>query len=165
MSPYKASITELVAHFATSPERIDILAGFLRYRADLHAFGLVSGFQWVDGSFVERIDSVRPPRDIDLVTFFERPASMAQDAAFNVAVRGALHLFSKAQAKPRYLCDVQFVDLSQPPTHVVGQTRYWFGLFSHKRSTYQWKGMLELPLGTLADDANAAKILNQGASP
>jgi hypothetical protein len=57
------------------------------------------------------------------------------------------------------------VDLSQPPTHVVGQTRYWFGLFSHKRSTFQWKGMLEVTLGTLADDANAAKILNLGVSP
>jgi hypothetical protein len=165
MSPYKASITALVAHFATSPERIAILRGFLGYRADLHAFGLASGFQWVDGSFVERIDAVRPPQDIDLVTFFERPASMAADATFDAAVASSLHLFSKPLAKPRYLCDVHFVDLSQPPTHVVGQTRYWFGLFSHKRSTFQWKGMLEVPLGTLADDANAAKILNQGVSP
>lgn len=114
---------------------------------------------------MERIDAVRPPQDIDLVTFFERPASMAADAAFRAAVTSSLHLFSKPLAKPRYLCDVQFVDLSQPPTHVVGQTRYWFGLFSHKRSTFQWKGMLEVPLGTLADDANAAKILNLGVSP
>jgi uncharacterized protein DUF6932 len=165
MSPYRASTTELVAHFATSPERIEILRGFLGYRADLHAFGLASGFQWVDGSFVERVDAVRPPRDIDLVTFFERPTSMVPDAVFQAAVSGSLHLFSKSLAKSRYLCDVHFVDLGQPPTHVVGQARYWFGLFSHKRSTFQWKGMLELPLGTLADDANAAKILNQGAPP
>jgi hypothetical protein len=165
MSPYKVSITQVVAHFATSPERIAILKGFLSYRADLHAFGLVSGFQWVDGSFVERVDVVRPPRDLDLVTFFERPASMALPAAFDASVAGALHLFSKPLAKARYLCDVHFVDLSQPATHIVGLTRYWFGLFSHERSTFQWKGMLEVPLGTLADDANAAKILNQGVSP
>jgi hypothetical protein len=165
MSPYMTSIPELVAHFATSPERIAILQGFLRYRADLHAFGLVSGFQWIDGSFVERVDVVRPPRDIDLVTFFERPARLANDAAFDAAIRGSLHLFSKPLAKPRYLCDVHFVDLGQPGSHVVGQTRYWFGLFSHKRATFQWKGMLEVPLGTLAYDANAARILNQGASP
>jgi len=51
---------ELVAHFATSPELARDPAGFLRYRADLHAFGLISGFQWVDGSFVERGDVVLP---------------------------------------------------------------------------------------------------------
>jgi hypothetical protein len=164
MSPYKASLTELVARFATSQERIEILQGFLNYRADLHAFGLVTGFQWADGSFVERVDTVRPPRDIDLVTFFERPAALADDAAFDAAVRSSLHLFSKPLAKARYLCDVQFVDLSQPATHVVGLTRYWFGLFSHKRATFQWKGMLEIPLGTLADDANAAKILARGVA-
>ena len=163
MSPYKASVTELVAQFATSPERIVILRGFLSYRAELHAFGLAAGFQWVDGSFVERVDAIRPPRDIDLVTFFERPASLADDTVFSAAVDGARHLFSKPLAKPKYLCDVHFVDLSLPAIHVVGQTRYWFGLFSHKRATFQWKGMLEVPLGTLADDAQAAKIL--GVSP
>jgi hypothetical protein len=146
MSPYKTSLTELVARFATSPERIAILQGFLTYRADLHGFGLVTGFQWIDGSFVERVDTVRPPRDIDLVTFFERPAGLADDVALDAAVRSSFHLFSKPLAKPRYLCDVHFVDLSQPAAHVVGQTRYWFGLFSHKRSTFQWKGMLEIPL-------------------
>ena len=89
---------------------------------------------------------------------------LADDAAFDAAVRSSLHLFSKPLAKARYLCDVQFVDLSQPATHVVGLTRYWFGLFSHKRATFQWKGMLEIPLGTLADDANAAKILARGVA-
>jgi hypothetical protein len=66
------------------------------------------------------------------VTFFERPASMLPDAAFQAAVSGSLHLFSKSLAKSRYLCDVHFVDLGQPPTHVVGQTRYWSGLFSRQ---------------------------------
>src|ERR1019366_5862769 len=79
MSPYRASVTELVAHFATSPERVAILDGFLRYRADLQAFGLVDGFQWIDGSFVERTDAVRPPHGVDLVTFFQRPAAMVTD--------------------------------------------------------------------------------------
>jgi hypothetical protein len=165
MSPYRATVTDLVAHFATSPERIAILRGFLRYRADLHAFGIVSGFQWVDGSFVEDIDKLRAPNDVDLVTFFERPSRMATDAAFRSAVSGAPHLFSKSLVRARYMCDAQFVDLSQPAQHVVGQTRYWFGLFSHKRSTFQWKGMLEVALGTLAEDQNAATLLKAGDPP
>ena len=165
MSPYKVSLTELVVHFATSPERIDILRGFLQYRADLRSFGFATGFQWIDGSFVERIDAIRAPRDVDLVTFFERPATMVDDAVFEEALRGSLHLFSKPLAKARYMCDVHFVDLGQRATHVVAQTRYWFGLFSHRRSTFQWKGMLEVQLGTLADDQDAANMLGMGELP
>jgi hypothetical protein len=37
-------------------------------------------------------------------------------------------------------------------------TRYWFGLFSHRRATQQWKGMLELPLGSLAEDHEVANL-------
>lgn len=159
MSPYKVGISDFVAHFATSPERVSILDGFLRYRADLRVFGLADGFQWLDGSFVEKIDALRPPRDLDLVTFFERPPLLIDDAAFKAAVARSPDLFSKKLAKPRYHCDVHFVDLSQPAPHVVSQTRYWFGVFSHRRVTLQWKGMLEVALGGLAEDRAAAKLL------
>lgn len=79
------------------------------------------------------------------------------------AVRAALHLFSKPAAKAQFSCDVHFVDLSQPATHVVGLTRYWFGVFSHRRGTLQWKGMLEVPLGTLTEDRAAAKLIGSAS--
>ena len=59
-----------------------------------------------------------------------------------------------------------WVDLSVPaPLYHVDQTRYWFGLFSHRRATQQWKGMLELPLGSLAEDHEAANLLRSHDDP
>lgn len=44
-SPYSTTFQELVDRFSTSAERIDILKGFLRYRAALYEVGIVRGFQ------------------------------------------------------------------------------------------------------------------------
>jgi len=41
----------------------------------------------------------------------------------------------------------------------VDEVRYWFGLFSHRRSDDVWKGMLQLPLDTAADDVQAANSI------
>ena len=51
-----------------------------------------------------------------------------------------------------------FVDLDSDPTGVVSQTRYWFGLFSHRRGGL-WKGMLELSLAVSADDTDALALV------
>jgi len=67
-SPYNVSLTDFILHFGTSPERLAILDGFLRYRAAIHASGLVNGFQWINGSFLEQIEIIetRPPHDTDI---------------------------------------------------------------------------------------------------
>ena len=77
-SPYPASLLDVVMRFSTSPERRTILQGLLDYRAALHRMGLVSGFQWLDGSFLENIELLesRSPRDIDVVTFLDTAASL-----------------------------------------------------------------------------------------
>lgn len=49
-SPYPITLQELLDRFSTSAERIDVLKGFLSYRAALHAAGIVRGFQWLDVS-------------------------------------------------------------------------------------------------------------------
>jgi hypothetical protein len=44
--------------------------------------------------------------------------------------------------KANFKCDAYYVDLDVVhTTAIVDQTRYWFGLFSHRR-TGVWKGML-----------------------
>jgi hypothetical protein len=164
-SPYRVSVVDVVNRFSTSVERRMILSGLLQFRADLQDFGLISGFQWLDGSFVENIDKVRPPRDIDIVTFFRRPASLQNSPALGAAINLKQHLFNPALAKPKYHCDPYFVDLNMDSEQVVRQTKYWFGLFSHTRSGQEWKGMLEIPLATLADDATAAKLLTLVGTP
>ena len=52
-----------------------ILDGFLRFRELLTQAGFVSGFQWVDGSFLENVEMLenRPPNDLDVVTFYIPP--------------------------------------------------------------------------------------------
>lgn len=74
-APYRVSLQQLVTRFAISPERAAILQGFLNYRAALHAAGIIVGFQWIGGSFVEDIETVegRAPNDMDVVTLCAAP--------------------------------------------------------------------------------------------
>ena len=67
-SPYRVSLAEFAIKFGASPRRLRLLSAFLEYRSELHSIGLVRGFQWVDGSFVENAEIRRglPPNDIDL---------------------------------------------------------------------------------------------------
>jgi len=163
-SPYRTTPQELVGRFGTSPARLRILDGLFRYRADLDSLGFVAGFQWLDGSFVEDIDRLRAPNDIDVVTFVDRPPALRDAAALQAAVQQNPALFLFDQAKQKYLTDAYFVDLSRPAEEVVEQTRYWFGLFSHRRQDLQWKGMLALPLGTIAADQEAIRLLSVGGN-
>ena len=63
-SPYAVPLWEVVEQFAATPSRTAILHGLLDYRAALHRSGLVSGFQWLDGSFMENVEAreSRPPK-------------------------------------------------------------------------------------------------------
>lgn len=69
MSPYPCDIMEFCQHFATSPARIAILKGYVRFRLSCVANG-ITGHQWIDGSFVENIEvsESRDPHDMDVVT-------------------------------------------------------------------------------------------------
>ena len=78
MSPFKVTVHEFVASFALTHERAQILEGLLEFRRRIHGFGITCGLQWIDGSFVEMNDAVRPPRDVDVVTFFFRPLNLAE---------------------------------------------------------------------------------------
>ncbi len=158
VAPYKVSIVDFVSHYATSQERIKILKGFLLYRSELRRIGIVSGFQWVDGSFVEDVESIqnRAPNDIDLVTFASRPVM----ADWNNLVYNNLDLFHPKRSKSKFICDAYYVDLNLSPIFIVEKTRYWFGLFSHQRESYLWKGMLEIPLED--NDDQALELLEGG---
>jgi hypothetical protein len=163
VSPYSVTATELVGRFATSPERLGILSGLFTYRAQLRGAGIVDGFQWIDGSFVEDIEMLegRPPNDADVVTFARRPAVAATQGAWTTFFQGNLGLFNPVALKATMNCDAYYVDLDLPPHLTVSSTGYWYGLFSHRRSG-AWKGMLRLPL--LSDDIVAQSQLT-GTTP
>lgn len=157
MSPYTTSMFEVVERFATSMERVAILRGLLSYRGALLRAGLVDGYQWLDGSFVEDIEtsSQRDPNDIDIVTFASSPADLADRKDWLRANEG---LLDPRRTKEGFLCDAYFVDFRNRSELLVDDTRYWFGLFSHQRESNLWKGMLKVPM--LSDDAAAEVLLN-----
>lgn len=163
MAPYRASFLSLAKKFATSKERISILKGLIAYRNALRSIGVMGGFQWIDGSFVEDCERVRgrPPKDIDLITFSDRPQTFSKIDQWRQLIHSRPDLFNPDDSKEKFFCDAYFVDLTVNPIHIVNQTRYWFGLFSHQRDTFLWKGMLEIPFTDNDNEVDA--FLNQGA--
>jgi hypothetical protein len=115
-----------------------------------------TGFQWVDGSFLEEIEKTqnRSPGDIDVVTFYWSP-----DPAFSTNLITAFpDIVNGAKIKADFFVDHFPIDVGYHPEATVEVTRYWCGLFSHTR-TGVWKGMLRIDLNTPADDTAAAALL------
>jgi hypothetical protein len=145
--------------FGKSKERRAILRGLIGYRSHLRRIGIVDGCQWLDGSFVEDVETLRltPPGDIDAVTFAPRAV---QDINQWMAI---FHtnpaVFNPQVAKQQYSVDAYFVDLSIHPRLIIEHVVYWLGVFSHQRDTGTWKGMLEIELG--GDDADVMTLLDE----
>lgn len=132
-----------------------MLQGFLAHRAALNSLDFVDGFQWCAGSFVE--DKI--PNDLDVVTFFHRPADSATQAQFGALAQQNRELFDPRLTKQKYHCDAYFVDFILPPEQLTARTHYWFGLFSHRRVTAEWKGLVQVTLHSPDDDNAAMTVL------
>lgn len=154
-SPYPVALLDVILRFATSPERRKVLTGFLDYRAALHGMGLVSGFQWLDGSFTEQVEILerRPPQDIDVVTFVHTPDDFAPSDA-------QIEMLDHDTAKKCFLVDSYFIELNQLlPEAIVERSAYWYSMWSHRRNQ-AWKGYLQIDLNP-AYDADARARLAQ----
>lgn len=103
MAPYPASFSDLANRFGTTPQRWALLNGLAAFRSALRATGIVAGFQWIDGSFLEDAETLRgrPPADIDLVTFAVLPPAMPP-RDFAARYRPLLNL---RETKAAYGCD------------------------------------------------------------
>ncbi len=162
-SPYFVSLTDLALRFGDTAERRDILDGYLRYRALLHSAGLVKGFQWLDGSFLEHVELMdsRAPNDIDVVTFYRLPPGMTQ----RELVQGNPTLLDSANLKSRYRVDAYTVDLGMDPERLASRSAYWYSVWSHRRSQL-WKGFVQVDLAPTEDMTAAATLLSlSGAQP
>jgi hypothetical protein len=159
-SPYISTMSGLVDRFATSPKRASILRGFCAYRQALRAVGFDDGFQWIDGSFVEACEVVkgRPPSDIDIVTLVHRPANYREAGLWMqfLAQHGG-NLLDSQYCKATYLSDAYTIDLDIDADLIVENTAYWFGLFSHQRDTFKWKGLVQIDIAS--DDNEAMALL------
>jgi len=157
LSPYQCTTLELCQTFGTTKERVVILKGLLEFRKKMSDFGIVQGFQWLDGSFTEDIEKSekRPPNDLDLVTFF---GGLSINDQKHIKAN-FLEFTNATVAKGSYKLDHYPVDYSYSPDVTVEMTRYWIQLFTHNRLGV-WKGILRLELNTTDIDKLALEHLN-----
>ena len=156
LSPYPCTALDLCQRLGTTVERRAIPGKFLDFRERLHGAGLTNGFQWLDGSFLEDVETRenRPPKDLDVVTVY-----WGYDRAFQAGLAASFREFaSPTLAKAAYSLDHYNFDAGFDPTVTLEQTRYWILLFSHNRQGV-WKGMLRIELNTPAEDAAARQEL------
>lgn len=155
-SPYPASVEDVVHAFGTSWERVAILRGLLEYRAELRELGL-GGFQWLDGSFFERVEATRgrPPKDIDVVSFCELGDGPAQKAL----IKQAPGVVDRNRVSREFQVDAYFVNLSRSFDRVAARNvAYWYSMWSHRRGDGMWKGFVEVSLA--GDDGDAMSALD-----
>lgn len=150
-SPYPVSLKDVVMRFSTSPERKAIMQGFLGYRAALHGLGYKSGFQWLDGSFMEEVEVIekRAPHDIDVVTFVHDPPDKGRTLTDD-----ELGSIIGSAAKETFKVDAYILQLDQiAPREITTLSAYWYSMWSHRRNQ-AWKGFLQIELDP-AEDADA----------
>jgi|26BtaG_2_1085354.scaffolds.fasta_scaffold01442_5 hypothetical protein len=150
-SPYHTNILEFAKKFAFSVERVEILLGLLEYRKTLYLLDINTGFQWVNGSFVENVESIRqrPPNDVDVVTFSNLCNTIPNYSDF---VTENLSIFDSSKAKQKYKVDAYWVDMDTGfNEYSVERCTYWYSMWSHQRDTNIWKGFYVIPLSPEKD--------------
>lgn len=155
MSPHKATCEEVVQRFGFTDRRRELLEKWLLHRQEMRRVGIVHGFQWLNGSFVED----KTPNDIDIVTFLRRPQGIYSPFAFGQFMSNNQRIFRRRLVFELYGIDAFFLDLESDPDKLVSMSRYYVLLFSHQRSTLLWKGLLEVRLDDPAGDAAAFQAL------
>lgn len=155
-SPYNATFSEVIEHLGITPDRLAILTGLLGYRQALYNIGITEGFQWLDGSFVEDVETLkgRSPNDVDVVTFFRLPLGQTHDELFEQAQ----HLFDVQHTKQHYRVDgYPMIIGDQLEDWHVDQISYWYSMWSHTREQ-NWKGFVRVELNPDGDEV-ASQLL------
>jgi hypothetical protein len=164
-SPYWATMPELVSAFGTTPHRCQLLRNLIAYRALLAQGGYVGGIQFIDGSFVENVEALnRNPSDIDVFSILSAPPRYLTDPAAWQAT--GLPFWNAEVAnrdlnKQRFSLDtyaVLFEERQAQPMNLIGDIIYWYGLFSHQRDTFAWKGFAGLALDPAADQVALSQL-------
>ena len=165
-SPHRVLLADLVRNLGISLPRLRILRGFLEYRRALHTLGIVEGIQWVNGSFVEDVETRRgqiAPNDIDVVTFAVLPAGMTQ----NSLMMQAPLLLSPINTRNDYHVDGYIEPVSEYDIDEIIETvAYWYGMWSHTNNDKDpegliWKGFLQVSLRPEEDRLAELALVNR----
>lgn len=158
---------ELVQRFGYTLRRRQLLRNLIAYRALFASDNYVQGVQFIDGSFVEDVETVqnRDPNDIDVFTLVYPPEKYQLDFDLWLSQGQPLweqQLTNRPQNKRLFSLDTYgiIVDDQVPIFRTMHDIMYWYGLFSHQRNTFQWKGFVALELNT--DDDQVALTILEG---
>ena len=160
-SPYPATMAEVVTQLGTTPQRRQLLRNLIAYRGLLASEGYQRGVQFIDGSFVENIEGSgnRPPSDIDVFSILNAPQKYISDQSAWASVGLTFwqtEVADRNKNKQRFSLDtyaVLYEELQLQPMGLIQHIIYWYGLFSHQRDTFAWKGFVALPLDPTGDQA------------
>jgi hypothetical protein len=138
-----------------------LLKGLIRYRSAMRNLGFTNGYQVLDGSFCEDCELIRgsDPGDIDAITFVSRPTTHKSDDDFKAFVAANIALLEPQAAKATFKIHSFIIDLDAPSVSTIPAAIYFFSLFSHQKSTRQWKGTLRVDLHTADLDNEAMKVI------
>ena len=142
-----------MAELGITDERKQLLRNLITYRQLLHSDGYLQGFQFINGSFVEDVETMqsRAPRDIDIVSFLAVPDKYVTGRVPwnpNGLAFWKAQVAGRIENKRRFSLDT-YAYLS--PTVTYRDITYWHGLFSQQRDTFDWKGYIVVFLDAAAD--------------
>lgn len=156
-SPYICTIQEFCEKFATTEVRIELLTKFVEFRLKVHESEITSGFQWVDGSFLEDKEKAlnKDPNDIDVATFFQVSSPNTEDKIKNEFPE----FINRGLAKDNYMLDNLLIHITPlAPYDLIRNTNFISKLFSYSRRGVH-KGMVEIHLNTPTNDKAALEYL------
>lgn len=158
-SPYRIGIVDLIQLFSLNATRVKLLESLLDFRQKLYRIGLNSGYQWIDGSFVEDVESIRgrEPRDIDLVTFYDLPAGTTTQEDLQEIEPS---LFDHDGIKSQMKLDTYWLKIAHGEKYFSNFLLYWYRLFGHQRETFAMKGYFEILLDSNADQQARAILMS-----
>lgn len=156
-SPYIITTNDLVINFGTTPKRNALIQNLITYRMRLYDAGFVDGVQYIDGSFVENVEStqLRAPNDIDIFSFLRAPERYQLNPQA-WASEGLAHwndvVVNREKNKQELSLDTYAILVDELSWwDLLDINNYWSGLFSHQRGSLQWKGFLAIPLDPTQD--------------
>lgn len=163
-SPYFCSMLELCSAMGTTDHRKRLLRNLIAYRGLLASDGYVNGIQFIDGSFVEDVERIeaRNPNDIDIFSAVMPPDKYASDFR-EWSISGLpfwkSEIVNNSLNRTRFSLDCYGMVLDpRQPFLYIKPFLYWYSLFSHRRTNFEWKGFVAVALGG-AEDQAALKIL------
>jgi hypothetical protein len=166
-SPYFCTMTELCSAMGSSDHRKLLLRNLIDYRAVIASDDFIDGVQFINGSFVENIELTegRDPNDIDVFSILMPPQKYVNAPALwqsNGIAFWQNEIADNPKNRVRFSLDVYGLIVNVANLGLfLRQSLYWYSLFSHKKSSREWKGFVAVPLNVI-DDQTALAVLAGG---